>query len=96
MLNKGLGIREMSNGTSESAGEKAIGLDQDKRKTVRREGQTNEPQSKSGVDQPHPHPRPYKGLRQRMNPILPPLQPDRTNLLKHVFICSRLCLQKDI
>ena len=55
-LNKGLGIREMSNGTSESAGEKAIGLDQDKRKTVRREGQTNEPQSKSGVDQPHPPP----------------------------------------
>ena len=44
----------MSNGTCASAGEKAIGLDQDKRKTGGREGQTNEPQVKSGVDQPHP------------------------------------------
>ena len=53
----------MSNGTSESAGEKAIALDQDKRKAVGREGQTNEPQSKTGVDQPHPPtPTPTRGF----------------------------------
>ena len=45
------------------------------------EGQTNEPQSKTGVD-PHP----TRGFDGRMNPILPPLQPNWTNLLTHVFI----------
>ena len=45
----------MSYGTCESAGEKAIGLNQDKKKN-REEGRvTNEPQSKTGVDQPHAH-----------------------------------------
>ena len=74
----------MSYGTCESAGEKAIGLDQDKRKNRGggREGQTNEPQSKTGVDPPHP----TRGFDGRMNPILPPLQPNWTNLLTHVSI----------
>ena len=36
-LNKGLGTQEMSYGTCESAGEKAIGLNQDKKKN-REEG----------------------------------------------------------
>ena len=50
----------MSYGTCESAGEKAIGLDEDKRKNRGgREGQTNEPQSKTGVDPPPLH----EGLR---------------------------------
>ena len=45
----------MSYGTCESAGEKAIGLNQDKKKK-REEGRvTNEPQRKTGVDQPHVH-----------------------------------------
>ena len=58
----------MSYGTCESAGEKAIGLNQDKKKN-REEGRvTNEPQSKTGVDQPHAH----KELWRHMNPILPP------------------------
>ena len=53
--NKGLGTQEMGYGTCESAGEKAIGLNQDKKKN-REEGRvTNEPQSKRGVDQPHTH-----------------------------------------
>ena len=52
----------MSYGTCESAGEKAIGLDQDERKNRGgREGQTNETQSKTGVDPPPFHP--YKGRR---------------------------------
>ena len=43
MFNKGLVTQEMSYGTCESAGEKAIGLDKDKRKNRGggREGQTN-------------------------------------------------------
>ena len=44
----------MSYGTCESAGEKSIGLDQDKKKNWMREGQTNEPQSKTGVGQSNP------------------------------------------
>ena len=51
------------------------------KKSGGREGQTNEPQSKTGVD-PHP----TRGFDGRMNPILPPLQPNWTNLLTHVFI----------
>ena len=50
----------MSYGTCVSAGEKAIGLDQDKRKKWGGEGglgQTNKPQIKTDVDQPHPHSR---------------------------------------
>ena len=49
MFNKGLVTQEMSYGTCESAGEKAIGLDKDKRKNRGggREGQTNELQSKT-------------------------------------------------
>ena len=34
-----------------------------------REGQANDPLSKTSVDQPHPQP--YKRLGRRMNPILP-------------------------
>ena len=84
-LNKGLGTQEMSYGTCESAGEKAIGLNQDKKKK-REEGRvTNEPQSKTGVDQPHAH----MDLRRHMNPILPPFQPNWTNLLTHVFIYTQ-------
>ena len=44
----------MSYGTCDSAGEKSIGLDQDKRKTEGREGQTKETQSKTGVGQTLP------------------------------------------
>ena len=51
----------MRYGTCVSAGEKAIGLDQNKRKNGRRGGggggQTNKPQMKTDVDQPHPHKR---------------------------------------
>ena len=53
----------MSYGTCVSAGEKAIGLDQDKRKNGVGGGgggglgQTNKPQIKTDVDQPHPHSR---------------------------------------
>ena len=51
----------MSYGTCVSAGEKAIGLDQDKRKKWGGGGgglgQTNKPQIKTDVDQPHPHSR---------------------------------------
>ena len=51
----------MSYGTRVSAGEKAIGLDQDKRKNGVGGGgglgQTNKPQIKTDVDQPHPHSR---------------------------------------
>ena len=84
-LSKGLGTQEMSYGTCESAGEKAIGLNQDKKKN-REEGRvTNEPQSKTGVDQPHAH----KGLWRHMNPILPPLQPNWTNLLTQVLIYAQ-------
>ena len=42
----------MSYGTCVSAGEKAIGLDQEEKKNGRREGKENKPQSKTGVDQP--------------------------------------------
>ena len=50
----------MSYGTCVSAGEKAIGLDQDKRKNGVGGGglgQTDKPQIKTDVDQPHPHSR---------------------------------------
>ena len=75
----------MSYGTCESAGEKAIGLDQDKRKNWGggRVKQTN-PKAKR-VKTP-PTPTPQRGFDGRMNPILPPLQPNWTNLLTHVFI----------
>ena len=74
----------MSYGTCESTGEKAIGLDQDERKNRGGGGtETNEPQSKTGVD---PLPHPTRGFDRCMNPILPPLQPNWTNLLAHVFI----------
>ena len=78
------GTQEMCYRTCESAGEKAIGLDRDKRKNREgREAQTNEPQSKTGVDPPN---HPTRGFDGRMNPILPPLQPNWTNMLTHVFI----------
>ena len=44
----------MNYGTCDSAGEKSIGLEQGKRKTGGREGQTKEPQSKTDVGQPFP------------------------------------------
>ena len=59
----------MSYGTCESAGEKAIGLDQDKRKN-RGGGRVKQTNPKA----------------KRVSPILPPLQPNWTNLLTHVFI----------
>ena len=74
----------MRYGTCVSAGENARGLDQNKRKNGRR-GQTNKPQIKTDVDQPHP----THGFRRRMSPILPPLQPNWTNLLAHVFIYTQ-------
>ena len=77
----------MSYGTCESAGKKAIGLDQDKRKNRGwGEGGLNKRTSKQkgGISPPPPHPTKGDG---RMNPILPPeLQPNWTNLLTHVFI----------
>ena len=69
----------MSYGTCESAGEKAIGLDQDKRK---KSGGGRVKQTNPKAPPPHP----TKGFDGRMNPILPPLQPNWTNLLTHVFI----------
>ena len=75
----------MSYGTCESAGEKAIGLDQDKRKN-RGEGGLNKRTPKRKGWRPPPPPTPQRGFDGRMNPILPPLQPNWTNLLTHVFI----------
>ena len=78
----------MSYGTCESAGKKAIGLDQDKRKNRGGGGKgglnKGTPKQKGGISPPPAHPTKGDG---RMNPILPPeLQPNWTNLLTHVFI----------
>ena len=74
----------MSYGTCESAGEKSIGLDQDKKKNWMREGQTNEPQSKTGVGQPlPPPPSPPQEASHESNPRW---QPNWTIFLSHEFI----------
>ena len=74
----------MSYGTCESAGEKAIGLDQDERKSrVGGRVKQTSPKAKR-VQSPPPHP--TRGFDGRMNPILPPLHPNWTNLLTHVFV----------
>ena len=77
----------MSYGTCESAGEKSIGLDQDKKQNWMREGQTNEPQSKTGVGQPLPTPHPHKRLR--MNPILAGSQTGQFFFHTSLFIQSK-------
>ena len=75
----------MSYRTCESAGEKAIGLEQDKRKNRGEEGLNKRTPKQNGCEPPPP-PHPQKGLWRHMNPILLPLQPNWTNLLTHVFI----------
>ena len=74
----------MSYGTCESADEKVIGLDQDKRKSRGKGGLNKRTPEQNGFRPPRPHP--HEGLRRRMNPILPPLQPNWTNLLTYAFI----------
>ena len=74
----------MSYETCESAGEKSIGLDQDKRKNWVREGQTNEPQSKKGVEQPLPPP-----PQEASHESNPRWQPDWTNFLSQEFIYTQ-------
>ena len=76
----------MSYGTCESAGEKAIGLDQDKRENWGKGGVKKRTTKQNGC---RPTPHLLKGLRRCMNPILPPLQPNHINLLAHVFIYTQ-------
>ena len=78
----------MNYGTCDSAGEKSIGLEQDKRKTGGRggEGQTKEPQSKTGVGQPLPSPPPPQEASHESNPRW---LPDWTNFLSHEFIYTQ-------
>ena len=85
--NKGLGTREISYGTCESAGEKAIGLDPNKSKISGGGGK----QTTLPVDPP---PSPRRGHRR--NPLIWRLHLIWTNFLTRGFIKYRNSLPREI